>query len=141
MGKARKARAPRSLPYARPEATMEIDDAAPPTDARGKPLSAHKQKVIERKRLQAQIQEVALHRRKIKGGDKKVVKAAKKQLSKQIKDSKQQRATLQSFVEAHRAHADAAEPEPQPSPTGFHFQFSLPVTNPIAVDREFWPAR
>lgn len=144
MGKAHKARAPRSMPYARPETTMDTEeDVAPQMDKKGRPLSAHKLKVIERKRLQAQIAEVATQRRKIKAGDKnqkKVVKAAKKQLSKQIQQSKQQRATLQSFVEAERARHGGADAAKTPPATLGGFQFNLPA-RPVAMDAEFLPAR
>jgi hypothetical protein len=120
------------------------EDSAQQTDKKGKPLSAHKLKVIERKRLQTQIAEVATQRRKIKAGDKnqkKVVKAAKKQLSKQIQHSKQQRATLQSFVEAARAHDGRADAAPKAPPAAFGgFQFNLPA-RPVAMDAEFLPAR
>ncbi|KAG8462305.1 hypothetical protein KFE25_012125 [Diacronema lutheri] len=140
MGKAQKrARCVRALPYARPENAMDTDEALAPVDKAGKPLSAHMQKVVERKRLQAQIKDIALQRRKIKGGDKKVVKMKKKELSKQIQSSKMQRQSLQSFVQAQRAR-EAEEPRAATAGDAGSFQFSLPL-KPVAIDPEFLPAR
>mmetsp|Transcript_27893 Transcript_27893/g.65394 ORF Transcript_27893/g.65394 Transcript_27893/m.65394 type:complete len:145 (+) Transcript_27893:177-611(+) len=144
MPKHKGARAPRSLPYARPDAAMETDEAAAPAlSKKGKLLSTHMQKVIERKRLQAEIAEVKNQRRKVKNGsgslgDKKKAKAAKKELSKQIHSTQQQRASLQSFVEAHRQ----VEPEAPaaPSEPAAPFQFNLP-TRPMAVEKGFVASR
>lgn len=142
MGKSKKARAARSLPYARPDAAMEVDDAAAPApvDKAGKPLSAHMRKVVERKRLQAQIKEVALQRRKIKGGDKKTVKKAKKELSKQIRSSQRERQGLQSFVESQRAREGPAPEPAAPQGAAAPFQFDLPL-KPMAVDPSFLASR
>lgn len=140
MGKAqKKARAARSLPYARPDGAMETDDAPPPVNKAGKPLSAHMQKVVDRKRLQAQIKEIALQRRKIKGGNKKEVKKAKKELSKQIHSSQRERQSLQSFVQAQREREETLE-QPAPAEQCLGFSFNLPL-KPMAIDPSFLPVR
>ena len=130
MGKAKKSKVKRGLPYDRVEKSMEVDDGTRDVGAGSKPLSAHKLRVLERKRLQAQIAESKMQRRKVGGGNKKDIKRAKKELSKQIKEAQQARSSLQDFVKSHEL-----PPAPVAAATG-SFKFNLPA-RPVAMDADF----
>ena len=93
MGKAsKKKKHLRFDPLARPS-SMHVDgeaDEAPDV----KPLSAHQQRHLERKRLQAEAASLKRQRGKVSKADKLVWKAEKKAITKQLHASKAQATAL-----------------------------------------------
>ena len=134
MGKAKKAKKPatRFDPMARPAtAAASADDDIPMDEP--KQLSAHQQRHLERKRLQAEKIELKQKKNKVSKADKNAWKEEKKQLSLQ---QKQNRAALKGA--SSRLGLPAAPPaEPEPPPQPAFAGFDLPVTAPVAIDPAF----
>merc|ERR1712227_1128002 len=84
-----------------------------------KNLSAHQQRHLERKRLQAEAEALKQQRRKISKSDKVAYQREKKALSQEMKSSKKalQEASSRRFTDA----PPSVSPEASPSPfTGFN---------------------
>ena len=123
MGKAakKKGKAARFNPLARPaNGPTPMDDDLPP--AQEKPLSAHQQRHLERKRLQAEAQSLKKQKLKVSKSDKLAWKREKKSIQKSLKAVQAEAAALRATPLA----AATAEPEdatgvgPLPGFAGFN---------------------
>lgn len=120
-------------PLARPEkagpSSMSVDDDAGASGA--KPLSAHQQRHLERKRLQAEVASLRHQGRKISKADKVGHKSAKKAIRQQLK-------TAKAEAEALRNRISASVPPPAPSVAPAAFSFDLPMPE-AGVSDGVWP--
>lgn len=133
VGKTKRPKHKRGTPYDRRTANaMEVDEAPP-----AKPLSAHKQRTAERKRLQREVAVTKLQRRKLREGSKADRKRAKKELSRKIKAVEQHRQSIQrSAAQGQVPMSMDAGVSPAPVP-GFTFDLPPVVPGPKATDAPF----
>lgn len=126
MGKSKKRRnhAARFDPLARPTSAMAVDEDAEPREV--KKLSAHQQRHMERKRLQAEAALLKQQKRKVSQADKIACKQERREIGKSLKAS---RAALRDAA-SHGFQASVASKaadEPAPAPPAAFTGFDLPV--------------
>lgn len=126
MGKAakKKKHASRFDPLARP-AAMAVDDDA--MEAPPKALSAHQQRHLERKRLQAEALSLKRQCGKVSKADPLAHKREKKALKKSLKATKLESTALRAAKESASAGAAAAAPPDESSSSFTGFDLPMPA--------------
>ena len=120
MGKAKKKRQNhRFNPLARPSGGTSDSGA----EVQPKALSAHQQRHLERKRLQAEKQQLKQQRRKLSKADRLQHRSESKAIAKSIKSVKQAAAALQARLPPPAEQ----QPEAPSAEAGKGFRFDLPV--------------
>ena len=122
MGKAaKKQKKKRFDPLARPSNAPAPMDEDGPGSSDSKPLSAHQQRHLERKRLQAEVKSIKKQKLKVSKADKLAWKKEKKQLTKSL------RAVQAEAVALKNGHIEAL---PVAEQTAGFLGFDLPTPVP-----------
>jgi hypothetical protein len=142
MGKSKKRRnhAARFDPLARPTSAMAVDEDAEPREV--KKLSAHQQRHMERKRLQAEAALLKQQKRKVSQADKIACKQERREIGKSLKAS---RAALRDAAshgfQASVASKAADEPAPAPPAAFTGFDLPVPQTSSPGTAIGVWPTQ
>lgn len=132
MGKSNKKKhgARRFDPLARPsDAMMQDDDEAAPVEPE-KPLSAHQQRHLERKRLQAEKIALKNQKAKVSKSDKLVWKEETKNIAKTLKANRE--ALRKAGTHTSGISDRSASPQPASAPAAFT-GFDLPAPRQVEV--------
>jgi len=124
-GKKKKNAARRFDPLAR-SVSMQVDSELDPAAAAPKALSAHQQRHLERKRLQAEARSLKDQRKKVSKADSLNHKREKKSITKSLRSVKEEAARLRARLPTAAA-ADEASPAPLAADALANFSFDLPM--------------